>query len=336
MVSKKIFSSSTFILLSFNCVLFGFVGYFFFTLQSKTRTPSAVLAPHIEMQTLELNVVHLDAMGKFYSELLGMEQRDEANGKATLGFGKQTVLILNDTPSLPKGGMSDPGVDQIAMVFSSRPGLAKALQRILNVNPSLYLGGTNRGAIGEAFYVSDPEGNVLELYFDTDPSTWPRSAKGNPEGDSLPIDVNTYIKQYGSQVGDTAIKLGHIQLRIGNMDTANKFYVDTLGFYVVPRLIGNGSLFLSDGYYHHDVVLSQAPGYDGDSISNYAGMKGFSIGLPSWFYLHELSKRLDAAHAPYRWQEDALSLQDPWGIQLTFRSPKRSVIDLLHTLVASL
>lgn len=310
-----------FILLIVNIIAFSIIGGLFFYISQKEKTPVAVLAPHISMGTVTINVGNLVEMKNFYKVLLGMQVLSENKNMVILGYNNQGILEFTNTPQLSKSSSSDPGLDQLAIVFNSRAGLARTLQRVLRQNPSLYLGGTSRGAIGEAFYVTDPQGNTLELYYDTDPSTWPRSSRGNVEGDALPIDIATYIQQYAEQPGDNGMKIGHIQLRIGNMTEGRDFYINTLGLYPIPQLGGNGnSLFMSDGYYHHDVVINQAQGYDGDSVKKYQGLQGFEINLPNNGYIESLKERLDAANIKYIEHGQTLTFDDPWGITLSIRS----------------
>lgn len=305
------------LLVGLNLLFFGVIAILLYILNNKPQAPAALIAPHITMREITLKVSNIQDMKNFYSQLLGMQNISEDTKQVTLGYNHQAVLQLLNTPQLPMAGQSDPGLDQIAIVFTSRPGLARAVQRVLRTNPSLYLGGTDRGAVGEAFYVTDPQGNTLELYYDTDPSTWPRSIKGNVEGNALPIDVNSYVAKYAPLQGDNGMHVGHIQMRIGNLSQGKNFYLNTIGFYAVPSLLGGNSLFMSDGYYHHDVVINQTQGYDGDKINNYLGLYGFSFSVPNSSYLKKLEDRLTHAHVPYSAVGNGITFSDPWGISIT-------------------
>src|SRR5581483_5739849 len=104
-----------------------------------------------------------------------------------------------------------------------------------------------------------------------------------------------YISQYANGSGSPGMKLGHIQIRVGDIVKGRSFYVDTVGFYITNPLTSANSLFLSDGYYHHDLVINQAPNYDGDSIDEYDGLSGFSFDVPDSSYLRKLENRLKVA-----------------------------------------
>lgn len=313
------FYKTSLILIAANLIFLICICYFLYSLYFKTQIPVSVLAPHIYMGKIELSVGDIRQMKDFYSNMIGMQIIFQNNNSVTLGYNHNPILQLNAS-NLPQSSESDPGLDQIAIVFSSRHGLSNALQKILERNPSLYAGGTNRGAIGEAFYVTDPSGNSLELYYDTNPSTWPRTIKGNVEGNSLPINIEQYIQKYIGESGSNAMKLGHLQIRIGDISLGRQFYINTIGFYAIPQLLGGRSIFMSDGFYHHDLVINQIQGYDGDPVTNYQGLRGFSFSLPNSFYLNNLKTRLTAANVAYKTKANEISFIDPWGILITVSS----------------
>jgi len=50
-------------------------------------------------------------------------------------------------------------------------------------------------------------------------------------------------------------RIGHIHLKVSNIDRALKFYEDILGFEITER-IGDQAVFLSAGGYHHHIGLN--------------------------------------------------------------------------------
>lgn len=50
-------------------------------------------------------------------------------------------------------------------------------------------------------------------------------------------------------------KIGHIHLKVSNLEKAMAFYCDILGFEVTQRY-GNGAVFISAGGYHHHIGLN--------------------------------------------------------------------------------
>ncbi|MEM6466462.1 MAG: VOC family protein, partial [Pseudomonadota bacterium] len=52
----------------------------------------------------------------------------------------------------------------------------------------------------------------------------------------------------------SATRIGHVHLRVSDLERSVAFYSDLLGFDVM--LSGNGSAFLSAGGYHHHIGLN--------------------------------------------------------------------------------
>ena len=59
----------------------------------------------------------------------------------------------------------------------------------------------------------------------------------------------------GNDSIDPRVRVGHIHLKVADLDRATKFYHDVLGFDVIQRM-GHASAFLSAGGYHHHVGLN--------------------------------------------------------------------------------
>lgn len=60
-------------------------------------------------------------------------------------------------------------------------------------------------------------------------------------------DVNTPI--------DADVRIGHVHLKVADIDRALGFYRDVLGFHVTQRF-GESAAFLAAGGYHHHIALN--------------------------------------------------------------------------------
>ena len=58
------------------------------------------------------------------------------------------------------------------------------------------LTGASDHLVSEALYLNDPDGNGIEIYWDRDPSDWPRS-NGQIEMATLPLDLETCSAELG-------------------------------------------------------------------------------------------------------------------------------------------
>lgn len=327
-ILKKL-NRNRFLLITGNIFAYALIIFLWVNLNTpKTKIPVSTLSPHITMRSIELKVNDMKSMENFYTKLIGMQVLSKNKNSESLGYDGKSILVLDYTPELNYPSLTDPGLDQIAIVFSSRSGLAKTLERVINSNPSLYIGGTDRGAVGEAFYVADPQGNSLELYYDTNPATWPRTVNGNIEGKYMPIIADQYIRAYSGLEGSNSMELGHLQIRIGDLQQGKKFYLQTLGFYPIPQITPSNSVFMSDGFYHHDLVINQAQGYDGDKIDKYLGLKGFSFNVENYSDLNRLKSRLLEENINYSQKGNLLTFKDPWGLIINVGVTNPSIFNL--------
>ncbi len=69
------------------------------------------------------------------------------------------------------------GLYHVALLYPSRLELAYALERIVRTQTPIE--GMSDHGTHEAIYISDPDGNDLELYWDRPQAEWPRDEQGN-------------------------------------------------------------------------------------------------------------------------------------------------------------
>jgi catechol 2,3-dioxygenase len=121
----------------------------------------------------------------------------------------------------------------------------------------------------------------------------------------LPIDPDT--------------RIGHVHLKVSDLDQSIWFYTELLGFRVSQRL-GDQAVFLSAGGYHHHIGLNTWESAGGPSSPNFAaGLYHFAVLLPNRIELARSLQRL----LENRWPVDGASdhgvsesiyLRDPDGI----------------------
>lgn len=129
----------------------------------------------------------------------------------------------------------------------------------------------------------------------------------------------------------TETRIGHVHLKVSNLEKALEFYRDILGFEVTER-IGNQAVFLSAGGYHHHIGLNtwHSEGSPRASKSG-VGMFHAAILYPTRKDLSEVTKRLFEKGYPLTGAADhgvseAIYLDDPDGngIELYWDKPKEN------------
>jgi catechol 2,3-dioxygenase len=77
----------------------------------------------------------------------------------------------------------------MAIRYPTRRALADALRRLSEAG--VRLEGASDHGVSEALYLSDPDGNGIELYWDRPRERWPRprDGEGRVEMPTLPLDL---------------------------------------------------------------------------------------------------------------------------------------------------
>jgi len=134
------------------------------------------------------------------------------------------------------------------------------------------------------------------------------------------------------------VRVGHVHLRIADLDTATAFYRDVLGFDVMaygPDLGVPGAAFLSAGGYHHHIGLNTWESAGGSPPpQGHTGLYHVAFLYPDGRALGGAVKRLlDHGH-PIDGAEDhgatvSVYLKDPDGngIELYFDRPRHEWFD---------
>ncbi len=110
--------------------------------------------------------------------------------------------------------------------------------------------------MSEALYLSDPEGNGLEVYRDRPRDTWQYNGE-RIKMDTLRVDLPALVAAapntpwQGMPAGTT---LGHVHLQVHDVAQAVWFYRDLLGFTLTEQFRGAG--FLGAGGYHHHIGVN--------------------------------------------------------------------------------
>jgi catechol 2,3-dioxygenase len=91
---------------------------------------------------------------------------------------------------------------------------------------------------------------------------------------------------------DPQTRIGHVHLKVSDLERSVKFYTDVLGFEVTTRY-GRQAAFLSAGGYHHYIGLNVWESEGGSPPpSNTTGLYHFAILVPTRKELAHVLKRL--------------------------------------------
>jgi catechol 2,3-dioxygenase len=115
-----------------------------------------------------------------------------------------------------------------------------------------------------------------------------------------------------------AARIGHVHLKVSDLDRALQFYCDLLGFQIT-MMYGKQAAFISAGGYHHHIGLNTWHSLGaGPAPANSVGLYHTAILYPSRKELAKIYDRLQKAYYPLTGASDhgvseALYLDDPDG-----------------------
>lgn len=128
---------------------------------------------------------------------------------------------------------------------------------------------------------------------------------------------------------DPGVRIGHVHLKVSDLQRSIHFYCDVLGFEITQRY-GSQAVFISAGGYHHHIGLNTWESFGGSAPpQGSTGLFHVAILYPSRKSLAEAFRRLIEAGIPFDGASDhgvseALYLRDPDenGIELYWDRPK--------------
>lgn len=249
----------------------------------------------------------------FYETTIGLRTLGTADGVLSLGVDGAPLVELVADPEAPPRPPDTTGLFHLALLVPTRADLARTLRRV--AGSGWRLSGASDHLVSEALYLSDPEGNGIELYRDRPRDEWPLSGD-SVEMATLPLDLDDLLAEPGGEEADETMPagttLGHVHLQVADLDSAEAFWVDALGLDVTARGYP-GALFTSAGGYHHHVGLNTWAGAGAPSPPARArGLVRFEVVLPDASDVRAAAERLERV-APVDEVDDGVLARDPSG-----------------------
>jgi catechol 2,3-dioxygenase len=276
------------------------------------------------MGTVRLTVSDLARSRAFYERAIGLVATERDDGTVALGSpgGPALVELFGDS-SAPALDRRATGLFHLAILLPSRRDLALALVRLARARWPL--DGASDHLVSEALYLSDPDGNGIEIYRDRPREEWPRR-EGQIEMTTIRLDLDSVLSELGGEdPGDvpavpTGTTMGHVHLQVSDIESAEAFYSGILGFDVMVRGYP-GALFVSAGGYHHHIGLNtwhsagSAP-----PPSGAVGLRSFEVLLPSDEELATVLDRVRSAGLPAEAEAGGTLVRDPSGNGVLLRA----------------
>ncbi len=259
--------------------------------------PPFTIHPTAAVGAVTLAVADLPRLSRYYQEVIGLQLLSQDDQTAALGIDDQPIVHLLSRP----GGRQHPratGLYHLAILLPSQADLGHWLKHYIATQQRM-IDGAGDHLVSEALYLSDPEGNGLEIYRDRPRHTW-EFTNGEVKMDTLPVDIPALL----AAAPDTPFtglpagtRLGHVHLQVDDIPRAVAFYRDILGFDYMTGF--PSAAFLAAGGYHHHIGMNTwrsraaAPPPPGS-----LGLVHYTIVLPDEDARRALLTRLHAANLP--------------------------------------
>ena len=264
-----------------------------------------------------LRVRDLDKVADYYRDAIGLTVMQRSATSARLGSGGVALLDLERRESAAREARNAAGLYHTAFLMPTRKDLARWL--VHAAKNKVPLSGFADHLVSESVYLDDPEGNGIEVYADRAPETWKWEAGSVAmAADQLDIDgllalTDTRTTNYPTAPDD--LRIGHMHLRVGDLEQADRFYGGAVGF--DPTRKRSGAAFLSSGRYHHHLGINvwQSAGA-GPRDDTATGLAWFSLEVATQQILEAQTLRLRQAGAPAAAIADGIETSDPWKLRL--------------------
>ncbi len=228
------------------------------TITSETAMP--VLESHrspVHIESVALTVRDLDRVTRFYRDVIGLTVLHEARNRIELGNDGVTLLTLIGDPQAVPAPDGAPGLFHTAFLLPERRNLGQWLRKAMD--NAWALEGMADHLVSEALYLSDPEGNGIEIYRDRPRAEWTYDGdKVRMANARIPVPELLALAA-GDEPGRTyrmpeGARIGHVHLCVNALEPAAAI-IDKQ--WAIPVMCNYpGATFFGSGGYHHHIAAN--------------------------------------------------------------------------------
>jgi catechol 2,3-dioxygenase len=152
---------------------------------------STPIDPGVDIGHVHLKVSDIDRSLDFYCGVLGFEVQDRIGDQAAFvsagGYHHHIGLNTWESAGAPPPPRNSTGLYHFAIRYPTRAALADALRRLGEAG--VPIGGASDHGVSEAIYLTDPDDNGIELYWDRPREAWPHRDDGTLDIYTRPLDL---------------------------------------------------------------------------------------------------------------------------------------------------
>lgn len=270
-----------------------------------------------------LKVANLEKMSAFYQEVIGLRVIATGTQEQLLGVAGNPLLRLRKIhEALPVTNKA--GLYHVAFVLPTRKALSNALRHYLQVNAPL-TGASDHG-YSEALYLSDPEGNGIEVYHDKPREQWDIRPGGEIIGltEALAAEDLLSISENQWQGFTAGTRIGHVHLKVADLAASDQFYQEIIGLSLTSNF-GDHAKFFAAGDYHHHLGVNDWSGSQLPLMAAHdLGIDYYTYQVPTIEEVQRMANHFSAKHTPFQTEKSGqLLVKDPNGITVIITNDLR-------------
>lgn len=281
------------------------------------------LSPNLRLGPVSLRVMDLGLILSFYEHDLGLTVLRREGNVVELGASKagKPILILRHVPDAEKPPPEAAGLYHYALLVPDRKSLAAAY--ISLGNAGIVFDGFADHLVSEALYLTDPEGNGIEIYSDRPRDHWKFDEDGQVNMATQPLDLDSLLKEVSSASRNNLkafadeTRVGHVHLKVTDLQRSMTFYRSFVGLDLMRYY--ESAAFLSAGGYHHHLGINTWESLAGKPVKrNWAGLESVTFTVPEENFKGLTSRLSDN---PYVFNQGSAQffVSDPDEIELAFK-----------------
>ncbi len=289
-----------------------------------------VPAPQLLPAEARLGAVHLDVTDgerarTFWTQYVGLTELPSTGESIRLGVGDDEMLVLHPGASgavVPR----HTGLYHVAIHLPTQKELARVVARLFGLR---WPNSPTDHAETMATYFSDPDGNGIELTFETPERGSLQTGEGQgiaimadgstqPPTAALDIDMLMSVLTNDDDLiapMPSGTRIGHVHLHVTDLEEARRFFRDVIGFGDLRAMDawGMSDLSLETSYVPHALAVNIWNGPQATAKpEGTSGLRAWSLIVPESADLDAVAERLSGANREFRREENRLIVQDPF------------------------
>lgn len=236
------------------------------------------------------------------------------------GNNEKPLLVLKHDPNAKSPPNDFAGLFHFAILVPDRKSLASTLVAL--TKSGISFDGFADHLVSESLYLHDPKQNGIEIYRDRPKSEWRRDKNGLILMDTLPLDLRSLLadltdeEKKGAIAFPSGARIGHMHLRVTNLERSLQFYKEKLGLKLTADWSAYGADFVAWADYHHHIGINTWYSLNGKQHANgESGLDQFVITLLRAASLEALKEKVQDSILQTR-NGGELLLEDPDGIRI--------------------